>query len=184
MLKVGILIDEMNAVSQLHNIGVEGISPWKVFYEAITTVLEKDYGTIDCTHHFYGALPPKYANIDQYYNRSNFFNALSKHGVNVHKGISEYRNGTLVEKGVDCLIAMDMLEMSVQYDMLFLFSADADLVPAVERAKKNSKVFAILSRQQPAKFIKTAVDAVVPLEAILKTIDEQYIIKLTKRAAV
>lgn len=184
MMKVGILIDEMNAVSQLHNIGIEGISPWKKFYEAISKILERDYGTIECTYHFYGALPPKYANIERYNNRSNFFNALIRHGIDVQKGKSEFQKGILVEKGVDCLISMDMLEKSIDYDMLFLFSGDSDLVPAVMRAKKNTKVYAILNKQQPARYIKEAVDAVVPLEAILGTIDEKYIIKLCKETAI
>lgn len=184
MLKVGILIDEMNAVSQLHNIGVEGIRYWKNFYEAIRVVLEKEYGEIECTYHFYGALPPKYTNLEFYYNRKNFFISLTKHGIDVQKGLSEYRKGILIEKGVDCLVSMDMVEKSVSYDMLFLFSGDSDLVPAVIRAKKNTKVFAILSKRQPAQYIKDAVDAVVPLEAIIGTIDEQYIIRSCNEAAI
>lgn len=32
-MKAAILVDENNAICQLHSLGIEGIKPWKKFYE-------------------------------------------------------------------------------------------------------------------------------------------------------
>lgn len=69
-----------------------------------------------------------------------------------------------------------------QYDLLFVFSGDADIGPAVERAQSNgAKVVAILSERQPATLIKKLVDGVIPLEAVIDLIEDKYIISRFKK---
>lgn len=76
-------------------------------------------------------------------------------------------------------LGLDLYDFSLEnYDLLFVFSGDADLGPAVERAqKKGSKVLAILSEKQPAQLIKKLVDGVVPLEAVIDLIDAESIVR-------
>ncbi|MDQ0255518.1 uncharacterized LabA/DUF88 family protein [Evansella vedderi] len=178
-MKAAILVDEINAVSQLHALGIEGIRPWKKFFEAIHNVLKRDYGQCNVDYHMYGAIPPKHVDKQRYFNRKRFFSALDKDGIKVHKGLCHQSNGSLEEKGVDVMLSLDLYEFSLKhYDLLFVFSGDGDIVPAVERAQKNgAKVVAILSEKQPAKFMKRVVDGVVPLEGVIDLIDEQYVVR-------
>ncbi|MFC5449135.1 NYN domain-containing protein [Paenibacillus aestuarii] len=178
-MKAAILVDENNAVSMLHSLGVEGIRPWKAFYDALYSVLKRDYGDCQVDYRFYGAIPPKHIDMEKFYLRKRFFSALEKDGIEVHKGFCQSFGGGLVEKGVDVLVALDLFQMSLnQYDLLFIFSADGDLYPAVQRAQNNgSKVVAILSERQPASLIKKLVDGVVPLEAVIDLIDDKHLIR-------
>lgn len=52
-----------------------------------------------------------------------------------------FRAGEYVQKGVDTLIATDMVSMAFQnhYDIAFLVSGDGDLAPAVEAIKAAGK---------------------------------------------
>lgn len=178
-MKAAILVDEINGVSQLHNLGVEGVRPWKIFYEAIHSVLKRDYGDCHVAYHFYGAIPPKHVDLERFYLRTRFFTALEKDGIQIHKGFCQSFEGGLQEKGVDVMVALDLYQMSLnQYDLLFIFSADGDICPAVQRAQANgSKVVAILSERQPASLMKKLVDGVVPLEAVLDLIDDKYLVR-------
>ncbi|WP_419879395.1 hypothetical protein [Brevibacillus centrosporus] len=57
------------------------------------------------------------------------------------------------------------------YDLLLVFSADGDLLPAVQSAQEHgAKIGMIVSRQQPARILKNKVDFLVPLEMILNKI--------------
>jgi uncharacterized LabA/DUF88 family protein len=75
-------------------------------------------------------------------------------------------------------LSLDLYDLSLEkFDLLFVFSGDADLGPAIERAKKKgSKVVAILSEKQPASIVKRLADGIVPLEAAIKLIDEKHIV--------
>jgi uncharacterized LabA/DUF88 family protein len=52
-----------------------------------------------------------------------------------------YRSNTYIQKGVDTLIATDMVSMAFlgHYDIAFLVSGDGDLAPAVEAVKAAGK---------------------------------------------
>jgi uncharacterized LabA/DUF88 family protein len=179
-MRAAILVDEINAISQLHNLGIEGIRPWKVFYEALHSVLTQDYGYCDVSYRFYGAIPSKNVDKEKYFNRTRFFSALQKDDITVETGYCHVaENGKMFEKGVDVALALDLYDLSREgYDLLFVFSGDADLGPAIERAKKNqSKVVAILSEKQPAQFVKKLVDGVVPLEDVIDLIAPEHVLR-------
>ncbi len=63
-----------------------------------------------------------------------------------------YRGGTFIQKGVDTLIATDMVSMAFlgHYDIAFLVSGDGDLAPAVEAVKAAGKqiIVAAFSRSR------------------------------------
>jgi len=117
--------------------------------------------------------------MEKFYLRKRFFSALEKDGINVHIGYCQPFGGALQEKGVDMLVGLDLFQFSLnRYDLLFIFSADGDLCPAVQRAQEHgSKVVAILSERQPATLMKKLVDGVVPLEAVIDLIDDKHLIR-------
>lgn len=180
-IRAAILVDEINAIHQLHSMDILGIRPWRVFFEAVRSVLQSDYGDVNCHFHFYGAIPPKDVDERRYYDRTRFFDALKKDGINTHKGICQLDpTGRLQEKGVDVLAALDIVEFSRdRYDILFIFSGDADLVPAIQRARKHSKVVAIIKDGWPARYIRENVDGVIPLELVIGLIDKPNLISIS-----
>lgn len=176
-MRAAILVDEINAVGMLHDLGIEGIRPWRKFYEALHSVLIRDYGDCRVDYRFYGAIPPRHVDMERHFLRKRFFQALEKDGVQVHTGFCQASEGGLQEKGVDVMVALDLFQLSLDhYDLLFVFSGDADLAPAVQRAQEfGSKVVAILSDRQPATLIKKIVDGIVPLDAVIDLIDDRHI---------
>ncbi len=177
-MKAAILVDEINAVSQLHALNIEGIRPWRKFYEAIHSILVHDYGDCHVSYHFYGAIPPLYLDRERHFLRKRFFDALQKDGIQTHRGFCFNVKGVLQEKGVDVMVSLDLFEFSLNhYDLLFVFSGDGDICPAVQRAQANgSTVIAILGEQQPATLMKRLVNGVVPLEAVIDLIEDKYLI--------
>lgn len=123
-MKAAILVDEINAMVQLHDIGIHGIRPWVEFYRAIGKVLTKDFGEAEVGYHFYGSLPPKEVAGTKYFDRKRFFQALERDGIHVHEGFCiTDRAGSLMEKGVDMSLGLDLFEFSLNdYDLLFVFS--------------------------------------------------------------
>jgi len=178
-IKAAILVDEINAMHQLHSLGILGIQPWKSFYEAVNSVLKTDYGEVECDFLFYGAVPPRNVDERRYHDRTRFFDQLRRDGIKVQKGICQVdpQSGRLQEKGVDVLAALDIVDLARDhYNLLFIFSGDADLVPAIQRAKKYSKVVAIVKEGWPAKHIRDNVDGIIPLELAVGLIDRKHII--------
>lgn len=100
-MRAAILVDEINAISQLHNCNIEGIRPWKRFYEAIHSILVHDYGDCHVSYHMYGAIPPKHMDKEKHFLRKRFFEALEKDGINTRKGYCFSSEEGFQEKGVD-----------------------------------------------------------------------------------
>jgi hypothetical protein len=82
-----------------------------------------------------------------------------------------------MEKGVDMSIGLELFEFSLnEFDLLFVFSGDTDLVPAILRTKQRSKVVAVVSRNQPALLFKTMADGILYLEEVIGLIGKEYLI--------
>ncbi|MFD1131389.1 MULTISPECIES: NYN domain-containing protein [unclassified Paenibacillus] len=180
-LKSAILIDESNAMHQLHDVGVGGFRSWKKFYQSIEQYLKSNYGQKMVTDfNFYGTLPPKGHVEDAKYNsRYKFFEALQYDGINVLRGECYFQDdGSLKEKQLDVLMALDIYELSVyKYEYIVVFSGDADFVPAIERAQKNgSTVFAVLGKNKSAFHLKNSVDVIINLESIIQDMDKKTVI--------
>ncbi len=60
------------------------------------------------------------------------------------------RGNTLIQKGVDTLIATDMVSMAFlgHYDIAFLVSGDGDLAPAVDAVKAAGKQIIVAAFQR------------------------------------
>lgn len=71
-----------------------------------------------------------------------------------------YRGGTFIQKGVDTLLATDMVSMAFlnHYDIAFLVSGDGDLAPAAEAVKAAGKqvIVAAFPRSRSAAIGKAA----------------------------
>ena len=74
-----------------------------------------------------------------YANQQRLIRFLQKQNVRMGFGhLISYPDGSFHEKGVDVLIAVEMINLALEekYDMAYLISSDTDLVPAVEECKK------------------------------------------------
>ncbi len=74
-------------------------------------------------------------------NQIKLFNSLKKQEWRIGLG-NMLKTDTYHEKGVDVLIATDMLVGAYEniYDKLFLISSDTDLLPAIDKAKQLGKI--------------------------------------------
>ena len=63
-----------------------------------------------------------------------------------------YPDGTVREKGIDVLIALDIAEGAAndEYDVAVLVSADSDLTPALERAMRHGKRVEVAGWRSPS----------------------------------
>lgn len=176
---LAILVDEMNVVGQLHRIGIQGIKPWNVFYEAI----QQRIG-LTGKKHFYGANVPRITHPDRHKKRKGFFQALSKHDILVHEGFTVLdSNNQLTEKGVDVMLAMDLSLFALDgYKDIVVCSGDTDLVPAIERAQfYGARVHVVVSENIPAAMITERADTVIRLEDILMSIPPQHILPMERK---
>lgn len=175
MIKAALLIDENNLVSQLKMMGIQGLHPWGSIREVMKELLEREYGPTEVVCHYYGAAAPLNKNINEHYNRKRFFQALRKDNIIVHEGRCINNNSKWEEKGIDVMIGLDVVELSRTQNIIFLFSGDSDLAPAVERVKRPCKVVSVISNQLSSRWIKKASDSVLPLEALMAIIDNSHI---------
>ena len=71
-----------------------------------------------------------------------FLNSLHKiPGFEVKLGIWKEQNGSIVEKGVDVMLATDLVLHAVKnnFDTAIIVSGDGDFFPAIETVKKEAK---------------------------------------------
>lgn len=74
-----------------------------------------------------------------YANQQRLIGFLQQQNVHIGFGhLINYPDGSFHEKGVDILLAVDMLNLALEkkYDIAYLISSDTDLVPAVEECRK------------------------------------------------
>ncbi|KPK50663.1 MAG: hypothetical protein AMK72_01625 [Planctomycetes bacterium SM23_25] len=94
-----------------------------------------------------------------------FFDALAHIDyLEVRLGRLEPRGETLVEKGVDVQIAVDMLEMAVRnvYDTAILVSSDGDFAKAIEAVKGWGKHVEVAHFERAYR-VKQAADKTIEL---------------------
>lgn len=108
---------------------------------------------------------------DRYRAQQRFFQGLRKLPYfDLRLGRLEKRGTTVVEKGIDVRISIDMLQQAYAnvYDTAVLVSGDADYVPAVEAVKGSGKhvELAALPKGRANQLVQVA-DLVVDLEAII-----------------
>lgn len=83
----------------------------------------------------------------------------------LHEIASKHRRTAhMVEKAVDVMLAVDMIQQMDNYDAAYLLSADGDFTPAVEAVRQRGKKVYAVSLDQGAQLAR-AVNAFIPLKA-------------------
>lgn len=151
-----VFIDAMNLYESL---GALRLNPNVDYYKFGLKLAEAQRRLIRC-HVYTGAYdqsrePTKYAAQMKYFNK---VQAMSFVMLKTRPLI--LRAGTYIQKGVDTLLATDMVSMAFlnHYDIAFLVSGDGDLAPAVEAVKAAGKqaVVAAFQRSRSAAIGKAA----------------------------
>lgn len=95
------------------------------------------------TVYYYNATLPEKADPDRYRKQQRFFAAVqSTPYVIMRLGRLEQRDEGMVEKGVDILLAIDMLQHAYagNYDIAILVSGDGDFAEAVKAVTKLGRI--------------------------------------------
>ena len=90
--------------------------------------------------------------------------------LEVKLGIWKEQNGSIVEKGVDVLLATDLVLNSVKnkYDTAIIVSGDGDFFPAIEAVKKEGKVVEVAAFESNiSKEASDSADKVIKLRKSL-----------------
>lgn len=132
-----VFVDAMNLYESL---GALRLNPNVDYYKFALKLAETHRRLIRC-HVYTGAYdqsrePAKYTAQVRYFNR-----VQTMSFVMLKTRPLILRAGTYIQKGVDTLLATDMVSMAFlnHYDIAFLVSGDGDLAPAVEAVKAAGK---------------------------------------------
>jgi len=102
---------------------------------------------------YYNAVPDIKENKDLYYNHLAFLDKLKKENIIVKTRKLKYvkKLNLKIEKGVDVLIASDMIRKSLvekDCDVCILISGDADFIPSMQIIKKAGYEVIVCSPKQ------------------------------------
>lgn len=119
--------------------------------------------------HYYNAPIPQTTDPERYKNQQRFFDNLRNTPYHrVILGRLEPRGGTLVEKGVDINIAVDMLTLAFNniYDVAILVTGDGDFTSVVEAVENLGKhVENATCPSTTSKALRQSCDKVITLTA-------------------
>jgi uncharacterized LabA/DUF88 family protein len=105
----------------------------------------------------------------KYWMQQQFFQAIQRHGkavVRLGRFQKDPTSGALREKGVDVLIAVELIHLAHQdrYDIAIVMSADGDLVPAVDVVRQHFRRREVaLPAAAPGYHIRQAADAFIEI---------------------
>ena len=135
--KVAIFIDGNNFYYGLkdHNLSTH------INFEKLGVKLCSNYGEL-MRIYYYNAPVDQFKEPDSYRSQQKFFDKLYRTPyLEVRLGRLMKRGDTYVEKGVDVLLSVDMIQKAFenQYDIAILLSGDGDLAHAVSVVKNQGK---------------------------------------------
>lgn len=166
--KAMVFIDAMNLYESLQGIGVDT----KLDYYKFSLKLVGPQRRLIRAYVYTGAYdqvrePEKYAQQMKFFNKVHRMSFVS---LKTRPLIA--RGGTYLQKGVDTLIATDMVAMAFlgHYDVAFLVSGDGDLAPAADAVKAAGKqiVVATFPRSRSTAIAQSADQELVLTEDFLK----------------
>ena len=106
---------------------------------------------------------------DKYAAQMKFFSKVQRMGfVTLKTRPLVLRGGALLQKGVDTLIATDMVTMAFlnHYDVSILVSGDGDLAPAVDAVKAAGKQIMVATfTRSRSTAVSTSADQEIPLDS-------------------
>jgi uncharacterized LabA/DUF88 family protein len=127
----------------------------KIDYKKLINLLKRDRWLLRA--YFYTGIPTPDINLpkeyrEQWRKQQNFLNELQNLGIKVKTMPLKKTPEGFIEKGVDILLATDMLSLAYRnaYDTAILVSGDSDYIPVVEMVQQLGK------RVENASFKKTS----------------------------
>jgi uncharacterized LabA/DUF88 family protein len=127
----------------------------KIDYKKLVNFLKRDRWLLRA--YFYTGIPTPDLNLpkeyrEQWRKQQNFLNELQNLGIKVKTMPLKKTPEGFIEKGVDILLATDMLSLAYRdaYDTAILVSGDSDYIPVVEMVQQLGK------RVENASFKKTS----------------------------
>ena len=115
--------------------------------------------------YYYNSIVPRKIDPERYAKQQRFFDSLSRiQYFQISLGRLEYRDGKLVEKGVDVTLAVDMLTMAYNeaYDTAILVSNDGDFAKVIKAVCDLGKHVEVACFPK-AYHVKKAADKVIEL---------------------
>lgn len=139
--KIFIIIDGSNFYHRLKEIKIKNILNFNYKKFASKFISKKD--KLILAKYYIGAIRTEPGNKKSHELRKNqkiLFNNLRKHGFEIGFG-HMLKTDKYHEKGVDVLIAVDMLIGAYEnfYDKIILISSDTDLIPAIIKVREKGK---------------------------------------------
>jgi uncharacterized LabA/DUF88 family protein len=134
--RLAIFIDGSNLYHSLE----ENCGRFDVDFRAFAQKLSRDQTLLRV--YYYNVLRDQNRNPQAYQDQQKFLTALDNTPyLEVRLGRSKMRGDTAVEKGVDIMIATDMLRLAWEdrYDIAILVSGDGDFAYAVQTVKDTGK---------------------------------------------
>jgi len=163
-----VFIDAMNMYESIGNLGLNTNID---YYKLSLKLAGLNRRLIRC--HVYTGAYDQRREPDKYAGQMRFFNKIhAMQFVTLKTRPLVVRGGSLFQKGVDTLIATDMVSMAFlnHYDIAFLASGDGDLAPAVEAVKSAGKQIIVASfARSRSTAVGTAADHEIPLDAAFLT---------------
>ncbi len=136
--RIAIFIDAGNMFHASNSLKV------KINYKRLITLLKKDRWLLRA--YFYTGIPTPNLNLPQEYReqlrkQQNFLNELQNIGIKVKTMPLKKTPEGFIEKGVDVLLATDMIVLAYNnaYDTAILVSGDSDYIPVVEMIQQLGK---------------------------------------------
>jgi len=164
MERVVIFIDGSNFYHGLKaKIGRTGID----FYKFAKLLCRDDDDRKLIRIYYYNAPYKKEIDDEKYKSQQKFFSSLeSTPYLEVKLGRLEPRGNTFIEKGIDILIAVDMLKYAYDdtYDTAILVSGDGDFAAAVNAVKDRGKHVEHAYFRVPTVALRKACDKYIPLD--------------------
>jgi uncharacterized LabA/DUF88 family protein len=136
MDRVCIFIDGSNLYHQLKDCGTN----IKINYYNLSKALAEKERKLIRTYYY--VCPPVDPNQKSYHDQQKFLSYLKNtQYLELRFGSLEVRGNVQVEKGVDVMLAIDMVSLAHKnaYDTAILLSNDSDLAPAVDMVKDLGK---------------------------------------------
>lgn len=122
---------------------------------------------------YYAATLPQGATVQEksrYWRQQRFFQAAIKQHRKAQLRLGRFqrdKTGALREKGVDVLLAVDLIELAREnkYDAAVVMSADGDLVPVIQVVQRHfqKRVEVALPRSAPAFHIREVSDRYIEI---------------------
>jgi uncharacterized LabA/DUF88 family protein len=162
--RVMVFIDAMNLYESLKSLNIN------------TNIdIHKLSCKLSCLHrrlirvHVYTGIYDQTREPDKYAAQMRFFNQVQRMPfVTLKTRPLIFRRGGYIQKGVDTLIATDMVSMAFlnHYDLSILVSGDGDLAPAVDAAKAAGKqIIAAMFNRSRSNAVASSADQEIRLDA-------------------